>query len=51
MEYFLVLFDVMMYFFREKQNRMDDIMVELTLDPDVNRTGNIWHICVEVVLS
>ena len=50
LEYFQVLFDVIMYFFRGKKDRMDDLMVELTLDADVNRTGDIWHICVEVVL-
>lgn len=32
---------------RGKKDRMDDLMVELTLDADVNRTGDIWHICVE----
>ena len=34
LEYFQVLFDVMMYFFRGKKDRMDDLMVELTLDAD-----------------
>lgn len=22
--------------------------LEIALDPDVNRTGDLWHICVEV---
>uniref|UniRef100_F6HB57 Uncharacterized protein n=1 Tax=Vitis vinifera TaxID=29760 RepID=F6HB57_VITVI len=35
---------------RGKKDRMDNLMVELTLDADVNRIGDIWHICVEVVL-
>ena len=25
--------------------------LEIALDPDVNRTGDLWHICVEVRLS
>nr|CAN62916.1 hypothetical protein VITISV_029733 [Vitis vinifera] len=33
---------------RGKKDRMDNLMVELTLDADVNRIGDIWHICVEV---
>jgi isoamylase len=24
--------------------------LEIALDPDVNRTGDLWHICVEVRL-
>nr|XP_023872400.1 isoamylase 3, chloroplastic-like [Quercus suber] len=30
--------------------RWDGKMMELTLDPHVNKTGDIWHICIEVVL-
>lgn len=22
--------------------------LEIALDPDVNRTGDLWHVCVEV---
>lgn len=29
--------------------RLDDEMMELTLNPHVNKTGDIWHICIEVV--
>lgn len=29
--------------------RLDGGMVELALDPQVNKTGDIWHICVKVV--
>jgi hypothetical protein len=25
--------------------------LEIALDPDVNRTGDLWHICVEVRLT
>ncbi|KAL3617875.1 Isoamylase 3, chloroplastic [Castilleja foliolosa] len=32
---------------REIQNVVDQGMVELSLDPQVNKTGDIWHICVE----
>ncbi|KAA8538124.1 hypothetical protein F0562_027732 [Nyssa sinensis] len=32
---------------RGKQDRLDGGMMELTLDPHVNKTGDIWHICVE----
>ncbi|GFP98915.1 isoamylase 3 chloroplastic [Phtheirospermum japonicum] len=32
---------------REIQNVLDQGMVELSLDPQVNKTGDIWHICVE----
>ncbi|KAG6626400.1 isoamylase 3, chloroplastic isoform X1 [Carya illinoinensis] len=27
--------------------RLDDEMMELTLNPHVNKTGDIWHICIE----
>lgn len=26
-------------------------MVEVALDPHKNKTGDIWHVCVEVVTS
>lgn len=32
---------------REEHDKLDGGMVELTLDPRVNKTGDIWHICVE----
>jgi len=28
--------------------RIDDGMLEFKLDPDDNRTGDIWHICIQV---
>ncbi|KAK7852890.1 isoamylase 3 [Quercus suber] len=28
--------------------RWDGKMMELTLDPHVNKTGDIWHICIEI---
>lgn len=34
---------------RGGSERLDDGMMELTLDPHVNKTGDIWHICIEVV--
>lgn len=27
----------------------DDGMIELVLDPAINKTGDTWHICIEVV--
>ena len=33
---------------REMLDTLHGEMIELTLDPQVNRTGDIWHICVEV---
>ncbi|XP_058221329.1 isoamylase 3, chloroplastic isoform X2 [Rhododendron vialii] len=32
---------------REEHDKLDGGMVELTLDPRVNKTGDIWHICIE----
>ncbi|KAF7141222.1 hypothetical protein RHSIM_Rhsim06G0077600 [Rhododendron simsii] len=32
---------------REEHDKLDGGMVELTLDPHVNKTGDIWHICIE----
>uniref|UniRef100_A0A5B7BHN1 isoamylase n=1 Tax=Davidia involucrata TaxID=16924 RepID=A0A5B7BHN1_DAVIN len=32
---------------RGKHDRLDGGMMELTLDPHMNKTGDIWHICVE----
>nr|XP_027091529.1 isoamylase 3, chloroplastic-like isoform X1 [Coffea arabica] len=32
---------------REMLDTLHGEMIELTLDPQVNRTGDIWHICVE----
>ncbi|EPS64342.1 hypothetical protein M569_10440, partial [Genlisea aurea] len=28
-------------------NEIEDATIEITLDPKVNKTGDIWHICVE----
>lgn len=27
----------------------EDGMTELVLDPSINKTGDTWHICIEVV--
>lgn len=27
---------------------MNGGMIEMVLDPDLNKTGDIWHICIEV---
>ncbi|CAL5384036.1 unnamed protein product [Camellia sinensis] len=32
---------------REEHDKPDGGMVELRLDPHMNKTGDIWHICVE----
>ncbi|KAK4390083.1 Isoamylase 3, chloroplastic [Sesamum angolense] len=32
---------------RGVNNKPDQGMIELSLDPQVNKTGDIWHICVE----
>lgn len=32
---------------REKLDRLDGGMMELVLDRNLNKTGNIWHICIE----
>ncbi|GLT73053.1 hypothetical protein SLA2020_449390 [Shorea laevis] len=32
---------------RGKFGRLDGGMMELALDPHVNKTGDIWHICIE----
>lgn len=29
---------------------LDSGMIELALDPHLNKTGDIWHICIEVSL-
>lgn len=31
-----------------KISDVDDELIELTLDPCENKTGDIWHICIEV---
>lgn len=38
-------------FSREEHDKLDGGMVEMTLDPRVNKTGDIWHICIEVVFD
>lgn len=42
----MILIDII----RGKFGRLDGGMMELALDPRVNKTGDIWHICIEVVL-
>jgi hypothetical protein len=42
----MILIDII----RGKFGRLDGGMMELALDPHVNKTGDIWHICIEVVL-
>ncbi|CAK7347191.1 unnamed protein product [Dovyalis caffra] len=32
---------------RGKRERLDGGMIEVALDPGVNKTGDIWHICIE----
>ncbi|XP_059631302.1 isoamylase 3, chloroplastic isoform X2 [Cornus florida] len=32
---------------RGKDGRIDGGMMELTLDPRINKTGDTWHICIE----
>lgn len=32
---------------RDKVGRPNDEMIELALDPRLNRTGDVWHICIE----
>ncbi|RDY04554.1 Isoamylase 3, chloroplastic, partial [Mucuna pruriens] len=32
---------------RESIDALDGGMIELVLDPDLNKTGEIWHICIE----
>ncbi|THU47262.1 hypothetical protein C4D60_Mb09t13650 [Musa balbisiana] len=34
-------------FGREKSQEICDGMVEIALDPEKNKTGDVWHICVE----
>lgn len=36
-------------FSSNEDNMNDDGMIELVLDPNKNKTGDTWHICVEVV--
>jgi isoamylase len=40
----------MLFFGRGKSERTDGGMIEVALDPKVNKTGDIWHICIEVVI-
>ena len=37
-------------YYRENSGTMEGGMIELTLDPHLNKTGDIWHICIEVLL-
>lgn len=36
-------------FSSNEDNTNDDGMIELVLDPSKNKTGDTWHICIEVV--
>lgn len=36
------------HFFREQLGGPDGGMTELALDPNMNKTGDIWHICIKV---
>jgi len=35
-------------YFRGSIDALDGGMIEMVLDPDLNKTGDIWHICIEV---
>ncbi|XP_074566268.1 uncharacterized protein LOC141822856 [Curcuma longa] len=35
---------------REDNQQMDDGMLEVPLDPQINKTGDVWHICIEGLL-
>jgi hypothetical protein len=37
-----------MMYFRGSIDTLDGGMIELALDPHLNKTGDIWHICIEV---
>lgn len=34
--------------FRESIDALDGGMIEMVLDPGLNKTGDIWHISIEV---
>ena len=36
-------------YFRESIDTLDGGMIELALDPHLNKTGDVWHICIEVL--
>lgn len=41
---------VTLLFLRGVHERLVGNVIELALDPHVNKTGDIWHICIEVVI-
>lgn len=43
------MYDINDPFSREEHDKLDGGMVELTLDRRVNKTGDIWHIFIEVI--
>lgn len=36
-------------YFRGSIDTLDGGIIELALDPHSNKTGDIWHICIEVL--
>lgn len=36
-------------YYREMHSKFEEEMIEFSLDSQVNKTGDIWHISVEVV--
>lgn len=36
-------------YYRGMHNKPEEEMIELSLDSQVNKTGDVWHISVEVV--
>lgn len=40
---------IVIFFFRDDNEEPDSGIIEVELDPQRNKTGDIWHICVEVV--
>ena len=40
-----------LFSFSREYDKLDGGMVEFILDPQVNKTGDIWHICVEVITA
>ena len=40
---------VFIMYFRESIDTLDGGMIELDLDSHLNKTGDVWHICIEVL--
>ena len=38
-------------FVKERLGRVDGGMMEFSLDRNVNKTGDIWHICIKVIFD